>query len=79
MQTLRIRVSDNIYNNLMRLLGKFKKNEIEVITEDEKYLSIQNYLLNEFNQVKEGNATYHSIEDLENNLENIIKKNENKG
>jgi len=63
----------------MRLLGKFKKNEIEVITEDEKYLSIQNYLLNEFNQVKEGNATYHSIEDLENNLENIIKKNENKG
>jgi len=79
MQTLRIRVNDSIYNNLMHLLGKFKKEEIEVITEDEKYLSVQNYLQKEFNEVKEGNAIYHSVEDLENNLENVIKKHENKG
>jgi hypothetical protein len=78
MQTLRIRVSDGIYNNLMRLLGKFKKDEIEVITEDEKYLSVQNYLQKEFNEMKEGNAIYRSVDDLENNLEDIIKKHENK-
>ena len=76
MQTLRIRVSDSIYNNLMRLLGNFKKNEIEVITEDEKYLSVQNYLQKEFNEIKEGNVIYHSVEDLDNNLEDIIKKHE---
>ena len=78
MQTLRIRVSDSIFSNFIHLLEKFKKDEIEIITEDEKFISVQNYLQQEFNEINEGNVTYHSVEDLEKTLENIIKKHENK-
>ena len=78
MQTLRIRVSDSIFRNFIHLLEKFKKDEIEIITEDEKFISVQNYLQQEFNEINEGNVTYHSVEDLEKTLENIIKKHENK-
>jgi hypothetical protein len=62
----------------MWLLRRFKKDEIEVITEDEKYLSVQSYMQKEFNEVKEGKATYHTIEEMESNLEDVIKKHENK-
>jgi len=78
MQTIRLRINDKIYGNLMWLLGKFKKEEIEVITEDEKFLSIQSYLQRELNEIKEGKALYYTMENLENDLEEIIKKHDNK-
>ncbi len=56
MQTIRLRINDKIYGNLMWLLGKFKKDEIEVITEYEKFLSIQSYLQRELNEIKEGKS-----------------------
>ena len=64
MQTIRLRINDKIYGNLMWLLGKFKKEEIEVITEDEKFLSIQSYLQRELNEIKEGKAFYYTMENL---------------
>lgn len=78
MQTLRLRVNDKIYDKLIWLLAKFKKDEIEVITEDEKFLSDQNYLQKELNDMKEGKASYFTIDELEKNLDEIIRKHENK-
>lgn len=59
----------------MRLLGRFKKNELEIITEDKQYLSVRSYLEKELMEVREGKATYHTIEDLEKDLDEIIQKN----
>lgn len=53
---------------------RFNKNEIELITENNEYLSIQSYLKKELNEVKEGKAKYYSIEEVEYNLEKVIKK-----
>jgi len=41
-----------------------------------KYISDKRYLQKEFNEISKGKVTYHSIEDLEKNLEKIIKKHE---
>ncbi|MEI6122828.1 MAG: tRNA pseudouridine synthase A [Bacteroidota bacterium] len=79
MQTLRLLVSDKIYDNVMQLLSKFKKEELEIITENDQYLSVQRYLQNELNEMNEGKASYHTMEELENTLESAIKKHENKG
>lgn len=40
MQTIRLQVNNNIYKHLMWFLSRFKKEEIRVIREDEKFLSI---------------------------------------
>ncbi len=71
MQTIRLRINDKIYNNLLWLLGKFEKNEIEIITEDKEFLSVQSYLEKELKQIEEGKATFHTIEELENDLNKI--------
>ena len=76
MQTIRLRVNDKVYKNLIRLLSKFSKEEIQVIEENETYLSIQQYLEKELTSVEDGSAEYTSIEELENRLDATIRKNE---
>ena len=76
MQTIRLRVNDKVYKNLIRLLSKFSKEEIQVIEENDTYLSIQQYLEKELTNVEDGGAEYTSIEELENRLDATIRKNE---
>ncbi len=76
MQTIRLGVNEKVYKNLIRLLSKFSNDEIQVIEEDETYLSIQQCLEKELASVEEGSAEYTTIEDLENRLDATIRKNE---
>ena len=76
MQTIRLRVNEKVYKNLIRFLSKFSNDEIQVIEENETYLSIQQYLEKELANVEDGSAEYTTIEDLENILDATIRKNE---
>ncbi len=72
----RTEANEKVYKNLIRLLSKFSKEEIQVIEENETYLSIQQYLEKELASVEDGSAEYTTIEDLENRLDATIRKNE---
>ena len=76
MQTIRLRVNDKVYKNLISLLSKFSKDEVEVIEENETYFSIKQYLEKELASVEEGTAKYTTIEELEKILDDTIRKNE---
>ena len=60
----------------IRLLSKFSKDEVEVIEENDTFLSIQQYLEREFASVEEGTAKYTTIEALENRLDATLRENE---
>jgi len=74
MQTIRLRVNEKVYKNLIRLLSKFSKEEIQVIEENDTFLSIQQYLEKELASVEDGSANYLSIDELDNNLDATIDK-----
>jgi hypothetical protein len=76
LQTIRLRVNDKVYKNLIILLSKFSKDEVEVIEENDSFLSIQQYFQKELASVEEGTAKYTTIEALENRLDVTIQKNE---
>lgn len=76
MQTIRLRVNDKVYKNLIRFLSKFSKEEVVVIEENDTFLSIQKYLEKELARVEEGTANYQSVEALEKILDETIRKNE---
>ena len=76
MQTIRLRVNDKVYKNLIRLLSRFSKEEVQVIEENDTFISIQQYLEKELTSVEDGSAEYTSIEELENRLDATIRKNE---
>ena len=60
----------------IRLLSRFSKEEIQVIEENDTFLSIQQYLEKELTSVEDGSAEYTNIEELENRLDATIRKNE---
>lgn len=51
MQTIRLRVNEKIYNNLMLLLSRFKREEIQIIEENENYLTVKEYLEKELEKI----------------------------
>jgi hypothetical protein len=76
MHTIRLRVNDKVYKNLIKILSKFSKEEIQVITEDDTFISIQRYLEKELAQVEDGSAEYIDINELDNQLDDTIRKHE---
>lgn len=74
MQTIRLRVNDKTYKHLMWFLDRFNKEEIQVIREDDTFISIQEYLKKELEKIENGTAEFVSIDQLDNELETTIKK-----
>jgi hypothetical protein len=74
MQTIRLKVNDKIYKQLMWFLDRFNKEEIQVINESSEFISVQEYLKKELDKVEDGSAEYISIDQLDDSLEATIKK-----
>ena len=62
------------YRHLMWFLGRFNKEEIQVIRENDEFITIQEYLKKEFEKIENGTAEFVSIDKLDNELETTIKK-----
>lgn len=77
MHTVRLRVNDKVYGKLIGLLGKFSKDEVEVIPETNDFIMNQKYLSGELNEILNGKAKFMEMDEVEQRLENIIRKNEN--
>jgi hypothetical protein len=58
----------------MWFLKRFGKNEIEVINENEEYLSVQEYLKKELENMENGTAEFVSFNELDQELEATIRK-----
>lgn len=74
MQTIRLRVNDRIYKNILWLLGKFDKEELQVIEENGQYSSTKAYLTTELEHLDSGDEKLLDIEDLDKELENVIRQ-----
>ena len=77
MRTIRLNINDKIYERLMWLLGKFSKDEVEIIQEDPAFADNKSYLETELNEMVDGKAKFVTLEDAEQRLENVIRKHEN--
>ena len=76
MHTIRLKISDKIYDKIIWLLSKFNKDEVEVITESPEFSENKKYLEEELREIKEGNTEFLSLEEAEQRLEKVIKKHE---
>lgn len=74
MHTIRLRVNDKIYKHLMWFLGRFNKEEIQVIRENDEFVSIQEYLKKELEKIENGTAEFVTIDQMDNELETTIRK-----
>jgi len=57
----------------MWFLKKFNQEEVQVINENNEYLSVQKYLENELLEMESGNREFISLEELDEHLEQTIR------
>jgi len=76
MQTIRLIVNDKIYKHLMWFLRRFNKEEIQVISENNEFISISEYLNEELEKIENGSAGFTSVNQLEDDLETTIRHHE---
>ena len=72
MQTIKLRINDRIYKNILWLLGKFDKEELQVIEENKQYISAKAYLEKVLEKLERGDKKLHDIDEVDFELENII-------
>lgn len=76
MQTIRLRINERIYDRLLGVLGKFNKDEIEIIQENSEFLENQKYLESELEDIVQGKASFINIDEAEKRLEEILTRDE---
>ena len=78
MPTIKLKINEKIFQQVLTLLKKFDSDELEVILDDNSYVESKEYLEQEFDQVQDGSAEYLTIDELESKLNDVIKRNENR-
>jgi len=74
MQTIRIRVNDKIYKRLLKVLSRYNYEDIQIIEENDNFISTQQYLIKELEKLKKGDSGFIDINQLEDDLESVIRK-----
>jgi len=74
MHTLKLHISDTVYEKLLWLLRKLDKTEVEIIHEDSMYNSNKTYLTKELDALIVHESEFISIEELQHSINSTISK-----
>ncbi len=72
MHTIQLKINDKVYDNFLWLLSKFNKEEIEIVSGNQDFISTKKYLQEEFDEIQNGTAKFISQSELESRLDQII-------
>ena len=78
MLTVRLNIKENVLDKVMQSLEVFTSDEVVIINEDQNFLKSQHYLQKELEDIDDGDRDIISHEDLENSLNEIISKYEDR-
>lgn len=78
MHTLKLKIDDKVYDQLIGLLGRFTKDEVEIIMEENEVQETKKYLQEELDNMISGKATFLSVNETEQRLETLIRKYEDR-
>lgn len=78
MLTVRLNIKENALDRVMQSLKAFSSDEVVIVNEDQNFLASQSYLHRELEEINNGNTEFVSHEALENSLNEVIEKYENR-
>ena len=76
MHTIKLKIGNSVYDKFIWLLGKFTKDEVEIINDETNFTETKKYLESELDEIKCDKATFFTVNETEQRLENLIRKHE---
>lgn len=77
MRTIKLQLSESVYDHFLWFLKRFSKSEVEIIEDTFEYHETKKYLENEIKDINSGKAKFYSLEEVEAELNEKIAKYEN--
>ena len=74
MHTIKLKISDPVYEQLLGLLSKFNKEEVEILSNDDEFTETKKYLEKELEEINTNKATFLTVKETEIRLESLINK-----
>lgn len=78
MHTIQLKINDSVYERLLNLLSQFKKEEVEIISNDTEFETNKAYLQKEYADIVAEGTVFYSQEEFEAELDKVISKYEDK-
>ena len=60
MYTIQLKINEKVYEKFLWLLSKFTKEEIEIVSDNQEFVSLQEYLKKELDEIESGKAVFYS-------------------
>ena len=76
MHTIKLKIDDRVYDKLIWLLGKFTKDELEIVIEETNFTETKKHLEIELDEILSDKANFLTVNETEQKLENLIRKHE---
>ena len=76
MHTIKLKIDDRVYDKLIWLLGKFTKDELEIVIEEPDFTKTKKHLEIELDDILSDKANFLTVNETEQKLENLIRKHE---
>tara|TARA_B100000780_G_C20978501_1_gene390905 strand:+ start:91 stop:336 length:246 start_codon:yes stop_codon:yes gene_type:complete len=74
MATLKLKVNDQILGQFLKLLKRFKVEDVEIIDSDSQFIKDQTHVQHEIARVKSGEAKLYTLEEADAIFEETIKQ-----
>jgi hypothetical protein len=78
MLTIRLQVHEAIYDKLLWLLGKFSREEIQIMPEPDNFEKNRQFLVSELDEILSGKAEFVDFEEAEKRISELAGESENR-
>jgi len=78
MHTIHLKINEKVYEKFLWLLTKFSREEVEIITDDQEFISTKEFLQKELDEIKSNNAHFYSQTEFEDKLGRVIERYEDR-
>jgi ethanolamine utilization microcompartment shell protein EutL len=73
MHTIKLKIDDRAYDKLIRHLGEFSKEEVEIIMDEPNFVETKKYLDAELDEINSGNAKFLTVNEAEQRLDEYLE------
>lgn len=77
METITLHFNQNIKEKLLQVLNSFSKSDLEIVQESQEFQDAKSEMQKDYQQYVIGNTKLMSVEESENELDELLRSNEN--
>ena len=74
MATIRLQINDKVLDKVLKILGHFSHDEVEIISEDEDFLEQKEFVANELQKMDNGEVEFITVDQMNQQARELLAK-----